>query len=326
MSKQANQKSKLLLLERIFCEETDENTRLTLDEIITRLGDNGVQAERKSVYSDIETLRKMDIDIVAEKSGRTTVYYQASRIFEQPELDLLANAVACAKFITDKKSRMLIEKISALASPSGKKSLKRQIIVSDRIKTMNEHIYYSIDKIGEAINSNRKIAVLYYSYDRTQKQKYHNDGKPMIVSPYSLTWKDENYYCVCYSEKHSVIVSLRVDRMDSVELLNEKRVVVPDFNATEYSKQLFGMYGGKTERVTLRFDNSLAGVVIDRFGLNTKFRLNDESFDVTVKLAVSLNFYGWLFQFGKKAEIVSPEWVREDFEKSLKGIIKKYKK
>lgn len=324
MPKSLNQKAKLLMLERLFAEDTDEENQLTLDEITRRLSSAGISAERKALYSDIETLREMGVDIIAQKAGRTTTYYQSSRAFEQPELQLLANAVACSKFITDRKSRMLIGKIAALASPSGKKTLNRQIIVSDRIKTMNEQIYYNIDRIGEAISANKKISFLYFNYDRSKKAVYHNNRQPMTVSPYSLTWKDENYYCVCYNEKHSAISSLRVDRMERVELLDDRRFQMPDFNAAEYSKTVFGMFGGEDERVTMRFDDSLAGVVIDRFGAGTNFACDEGSFSVSVRLRVSPNFFGWLCQFGDKAEIVGPRRVREAFEAHISAMMKSY--
>ena len=56
MPKSPNQKMKPLLLQRILLERTDEDHGLTVPELIALLEEEGVAAERKSVYSDLQTL------------------------------------------------------------------------------------------------------------------------------------------------------------------------------------------------------------------------------------------------------------------------------
>ena len=200
MPKSQNQKQKLLLLEKLFREETDDNHFLTLAQIEQKLAQQGVACERKSLYSDIDALRQAGLDIVADKRARNTVYFLASREFQQPELYLLANAVASSKFISNKKSVELIGKISRLACKYEASRLVRQIIVSDRVKSTNEGIYYNINSVNEAICSNRQISFLYYNYDEKKRKVFHNDRKPLVISPRALVWKDENYYVVGYYE------------------------------------------------------------------------------------------------------------------------------
>ena len=326
MPKSQNQKQKLLLLEKLFREETDENNRLTLAQIEQKLAQQGIACERKSLYSDIDALRQAGLDIVADKRARNTVYFLASREFQQPELYLLANAVASSKFISNKKSVELIGKISRLACKYEANRLVRQIIVSDRIKSNNEGIYYNINSVNEAICSKRRISFIYYNYDEKKRKVFHNDKKPLVVSPRALVWKDENYYMVGYYEKYEDYVNFRVDKMLRVEILDEPSVKDPHFDINGHCRRLFGMFGGKAETVRLRFDNSLAGVAVDRFGLRTVFHNTRDSFELETELDVSPVFFGWLFQFGDKAEIVSPQWVRDDFKRYALDTLKQYRK
>lgn len=324
MAKTHNQKRRLLILERIFREETDENHGLSLAQLEALLSEYGVESERKTMYSDIEALRDAGIDIVADKQARNTTYFLASREFEQPELYLLANAVASCKFISSRKSVKLIKKISAIAGKYEGKRLIRQITVSDRVKSTNESIYYNINYINEAISAGKKISFLYFNYNEKKKKVYHNDKSPLVISPSALVWKDENYYVTGYYDKRRKHVDFRADKMEKVEILDEKSYKDPHFDIDEHCSRRFGMFGGKRVRVKLRFDNSLAGVVIDRFGIKTHFINDENSFDFESEIDVSPTFYGWLFQFGNKAQIVGPPNVRNEFRQFTEETLKLY--
>ena len=326
MPKSQNQKQKLLLLEKLFREETDEEHCLTLAEIEQRLAQQGVTCERKSLYRDMEVLKQAGMDIVSDKRARNTVYFLASREFQQPELNLLASAVASSKFISNKKSVELIGKIAGLACKHEGSRLVRQIIVSDRVKSTNESIYYNINSVNEAIRSNRQISFLYYNYDEKKRKVFHNDKKPLVVSPRALVWKDENYYVVGYYEKYGGYVNFRADKMMQVEILEQEAVKDPDFDVNGHCRRLFGMFGGKSEWVRIRFHNSLAGVAVDRFGLKTIFEDKGDSFELEAELEVSPVFFGWLFQFGDKAEIISPQSVRAEFKRYALDTLKQYRK
>lgn len=324
MAKTHNQKRRLLILERIFREETDENHGLSLAQLEALLSEYGVESERKTMYSDIEALRDAGIDIVADKQARNTTYFLASREFEQPELYLLANAVASCKFISSRKSVKLIKKISAIAGKYEGKRLIRQITVSDRVKSTNESIYYNINYINEAISAGKKISFLYFNYNEKKKKVYHNDKSPLVISPSALVWKDENYYVTGYYDKRRKHVDFRADKMEKVEILDEKSYKDPHFDIDEHCSRRFGMFGGKRVRVKLRFDNSLAGVVIDRFGIKTHFINDENSFDFESEIDVSPTFYGWLFQFGNKAQIIGPPSVRNEFRQFTEETLKLY--
>lgn len=221
MARSSNQKQKILYIEKMFREESDELHALTVAGIQEKLERLGITAERKALYSDIETLRDiLGMDICSDKNG---TYYLASRDFEFEELQLLADAVACSKFISEEKSRALIGKIAHLTSNFRANELQRSVIVANRVKTVNKKIYYSINKIHEAIENGRKITFHYFNYDIKKRKIFRNADGRYTMSPYHLAWEDENYYCIGFYEKYNSVSNFRVDRMEDVEVSDEPR-------------------------------------------------------------------------------------------------------
>lgn len=334
MPKNPKQKQKLLYILKLFMEKTDENHGVTVQDIISYLDSYGISAERKSIYDDIKTLIDFGVDICSTKT-KTVQYYVMSRDFEMYELKLLVDAVQSSKFISHKKSNELIKKLENLTSENEAKKLQRQVVVSNRVKTMNEKVKYTIDSVHEAINIGRKISFYYFkwevSHDGVQKivKTRRNNGERYVVSPWALTWDDENYYLIAFDAKAEKIKHFRIDKMESVEVIyNEKRdgkELFSKFDMAAYSKQVFGMFGGELTDIKIRFDNSLAGVVVDRFSKNVFISLcDDNTFELSTKVMLSPMFFGWLFMFKDKAQIVSPLSAKEQFLSYIKDVLGKY--
>lgn len=321
-----NNKIKLLALADIFRRETDEEHPLSLAEITELLAQAGIEAERKSLYNDMELLSRFGMTIEKTGTGKSTAYYLAEREFELPELKLLADAVACSKFITQKKSGQLIDKLSALGSRYDAGELRRNVIVYDRIKNENEQIYYTVDAIRHAVAEKKQLSFLYFDYDRRKKKCYHNNGAPVVISPYALCWREESYYVVGYYPKRGVVTNFRVDKIEHAEMLDTARFEPPEgFSLTDYTKKRFGMFSGEDTRITLRVHNSLSGVIFDRFGRNITISIDDdEHFIINQPVTVSPILFGWIFQFGEKIEILSPENVKEKFLEQLSAVQNKY--
>ena len=313
MPKSTNQKLKLLYLAKILSEETDENHGLTLAEISARLTAFDVNADRKTLYNDFEELRHFGMDILAVKADRQYTYRLASRDFELAELKLLVDCVQAAKFITVRKSNELIKKLENLVSRNEAVQLQRQVLISGRIKTMNESIYYNVDKIHSAINANVRIRFKYFNWNVKKEMELRREGGWYQVSPQNLVWDDEYYYLVAFDASDRKTKHFRVDKMLRIELLDTPREKDPaagklDINA--YSKSLFGMFGGETVPVTIEVDDGLAGVVIDRFGKETMIVPGTNGrFRCTVNVSVSDQFLGWIASFGSRMRIIGPDSV-----------------
>ena len=312
MSERANTKLKLLYLMRLLNEHTDEENAITVPQMIKRLKGYGICAERKSIYDDIHTLRHFGLDIVSKKT-RTHNYFIGSRRFELAELKLLVDAVQCSKFITHKKSAQLIKKLESLTSKGQAKKLERQVYVSGRVKSMNESIYYNVDVIFDAILRDRKISFKYYEYTADRKMCYRRQGETYCVSPYMLSWYDENYYLVAYHERYSGLCHFRVDKMTKIGVTDEtRRGLEQHLDPAEYCKRTFGMFTGLHESVRVVFNNTLVGVVVDRFGKDVHmYAVDDGHFVAVLNVQVSPVFLAWLFQFGDKVRIDSPADVVE---------------
>ena len=334
MPKSPNQKMKPLLLQRILLERTDEDHGLTVPELIALLEEEGVAAERKSVYSDLQTLADFGLDIVKRKESGKVVYYVGARTFELPELKLLVDAVQSSRFITHKKSNQLIQKVEGFASRSQAQQLQRQVCVTNRVKTMNESIYINVDKIYEAIAANRRITYRYLDWAFRDgaaggyEKQFRRQGKTYRVSPWSLCWADERYYMIGFDSEAGLIKHYRVDKMLGIALTDEPRdgqEHFEHFDMAVYTRQVFGMFGGNEQTVTLRFENRLLGVVLDRFGEDVPIRREDaDTFQVRVRVAVSPQFLSWVFSFGGGARIVSPAAVADTMREQLASVMKQY--
>jgi len=308
-----NQRIKLLYLKRILQERTDDDHTLTIRELLDALAEYGIVAERKSIYSDLESLRQYGLDVEMRKS-KTFGYYIASRKFELPELKLLVDAVQSSRFITRKKSNELINKLSSLTSTYQATQLRRQVITADRPKAINESVYYNIDAIHSAINTEKKISFKYFDYSLNKARSYRRAGELYSHTPLALCWNDDKYYLICYSAKYDSFVHYRVDRMSNVSVCAEQADKVDNnrFNVSEHIKHVFSMYSGKVVSARLRFHSSLINTVLDRFGTDVSLDINGDSFEISVKVSESSAFLSWVAQFGKKAEILLPTNLREN--------------
>jgi len=329
MPKSFNQKLKLIYIAQMLQEETDEEHSLSMAQIINGLENLGIRAERKSVYSDIETLRNAGYDIVMRK-GSEGGYALVSRAFELAELKLLVDAVQASRFITHRKSLELIKKVGSLASRHQANQLSRQVYVTNRIKTMNESIYYNVDKIHTAISGDKMITFNYFEWNTEKKKVLRHGGRIYRVSPWALIWDDENYYLVAFDSQAQDVRHYRVDKMLKINIIEQKREgdrILGSLDTGLYSKKIFGMYGGTEELVTLRCDDSLAGVVIDRFGEGVVITPSQEGhFEITVKAAVSPILFGWLSNFGAQIKIISPPSVVQGMKEHIASISQLYAK
>ena len=313
MSRGTNQKFKLSYLSRIMLEKTDDEHSLTMPQIMTELEKYDVTAERKSVYQDFQDMDKLGIEIIKEQIGRETYYHVGAREFELAEVKLLIDAIQSSKFITQTKSRELITKIKKFVSEYQARQLQRQVFINDRVKNMNESVYYNVDDIYTAINVNRKIKFKYYKWSIEKKLVARHNGDWFVVSPWALTWDDENYYLVAYDDLDSKIKHYRVDKMMRLSVegdMREGKEIFKNFDMAAYSKATFGMYSGKKTSVHIQFPNNMCGVFIDRFGKEVSFRKVDEdNSSVAVDVAISPQLFGWIFSLGREVKVVGPDEV-----------------
>ena len=310
MPKSDNQKLKIFYILEYLQKNSHQNHPVRAAELLSMLERQyNIVCDRKTVYSDIAALIDYGVDIVSIP-GKKGGYYIASRNFELPELKLLIDAVQSSRFLTEKKSRELIEKLCNQCSVHDARLMRRDALVSGRVKSMNETIYYNVDAIQEAIGQNRQITFRYFDWGIDGKRKYRS--KDYQASPYGLCQDNENCYLLAHSPRHGV-TSYRLDRMTEIQLLEEVRIPCPELTGkalVEHANRLFQMYSGESTTVKLRFHRSLVNVVIDRFGRDTMLIPDGEDhFVFTVNVAVSPMFLSWVIGFGTKAKILYPQSV-----------------
>ena len=325
MSRQEGQKAKLLVLKNILERKTDEDHPLSVPQLIRALEAEGIRAERKSIYNDIEALRASGVDVELSR-GRGGGYYLGSRTFELPELKLLVDAVQASQFITKDKSKKLIRKLEGLTSEAQARKMQRQVFVSGRVKTMNESIYYTVDALHEAIARDRQVQFQYLEWDLRKRRVPRRGGQIYQASPWALAWENANYYLVAYTGEG--IRHYRVDKMKGVRQTELPRQGKAEFSALDlaaYTRKMFGMYGGREEKVTLKCANSLVGVMLDRFGTEAILVPQaDETFHLTVPVAVSPQFLGWVCGFGGEVRVIGPAAVRREMGRLVQSLADAY--
>ncbi len=328
MPKSTNQKNKLLYILKYLEQFTDEDHSVTMAQIIEHLERQGIDAERKSVYNDIEVLRNSGYDIIGQRHNRQFYYYLPEREFELSEIKILVDAVNSFKFTTESSSRKIVKKLSNFTSRYQAASLQRDTHVADRVKSRNKTILYNIDAIHQAIQSNSQISFKYFSWNENKGKTYRHNGADYILSPWQLLLSDGNYYLLAYDMTSDAIRHYRVDKMETVQLTGEKRKGEEKFkarNIEEYTSGVFSMFGGDFEYVDLMFENDIANVVIDRFGQDIIIsNIDDKHFKITVKVVPTNQFFGWMFGLGDKAKIVGPEKIKDQYIKTLNNVLKQY--
>lgn len=318
MANQNCQKIKLLKLMELLQQETDEQHPLRASEICSRLVSIGISCDRRTLTKDINVLNEQGFEVMSVMMGHEKGYYIEDRSFSVPELKILIDAVQAATFITDKKTNELINKIAALGGSHRAEILKSNIVCFNTRKHSNESIYYSVNYLEDAIEKKKKVIFRYYDLNENGEKVYRREGHHYVVEPIALIFNEDNYYLICYSAKHDNTANYRIDRMDSVELIDEdvcEKALVLRESVAGYTDQVFKMYGGQPENITIEFNDRLIGVVYDKFGEDTKMlRLSDHTCAATVKVQVSPTFWGWLFQFGDQMKLRSPETLVEQYQ------------
>lgn len=328
MPKGTNQKLKLYRLAQIMLENTDDEHYITMPEIMEELGKYEVTADRKTIYADLRDLSVLGIEVEGEPIGNRYHYRVVNRPFELPELKLLVDSIQSSKFITEKKTNTLIKKLEKLVSKYDAQRLQRQVYVSGRIKTMNESIYYTVDAIHNAISENKKIKFQYFQWNVKKEMELRHGGAWYHISPWGLSWDDENYYMIGYDTEAQLIKHYRVDKMLHIRMSDESREGKEHFkklDMADYAKKSFGMFRGKETSVKMLVNNSLAGVIIDRFGKDVMMIPEDaDHFRVNVDVHVSKQFLGWVFSLGEAVKIIGPDEVVEQMRGEARRLMEQY--
>jgi len=311
--------NRTLLVFKYLWEATDEKHTASLADISAYLQGCGIpKPDARTLRRDIDHLIELGIDIVHHR-GVQNRYYVATRHFEAPEIKLLIDAVQSSRFITPKKSKALIGKLAAFAGPHHAELLNRELYVDSRAKSGNENIYLAVDSIQTAIEQKKKISFQYFDYAPDKTKLLRHDGCRYSVSPYALIWNNDAYYLIGYHETRGIVTRFRADRITALEVMDEAAVDrLADLDMSAFFTREFSMLGGSDCEVELLCGNDLMGNIIDRFGEDVHSEIVDEDhFKVRVTVALSNNFYGWVFASAGNIQILSPLEAIAEFRQLL---------
>lgn len=329
MAESSAQKLKVLHLMDILRTETDPEHGLTMPQLIEKLAERGIGAERKGLYKDIETLREFGMD-VRQLKRQPVQYALCERDFDLSQLTLLVDAVQSSRFLSDGASRALVRSVRQLASAEEKKALNKQVHVHGRPKRQDQSDFASVDLLQRAMAEKSKVSFRYYRYGAGKERVARKGGAAHVATPVNLTYSDGSYYLVAYSAADGEIRNYRVDRMGQIAVTGEpaeRNEAIASYDPEEAARTAFGMYGGERVVATMRVDADLMNVVVDRFGRDVDAVPSDdgEAATITVPVRVSPVLYGWLATLGDGAEILGPKSLRDGYAEWLKGILRNYR-
>lgn len=324
MRKDNKQKIKLLQLHEMLFQESDPEHPLRTVEICKKLKDLGISCERRTLSIDIKVLRSFGFDIKEKMIGHEKGYYVEKRNFSVAELKIMIDAIQAAGFVTKEKTDDLVQRIAAMGGSRKRDILKSNIVCFNTRKHTNEGIYSNVETLEKALQAKTKASFFYFDRNEKGERVYRKDKKRYVVEPMALIFNEDNYYLMCFSSKYDGITNYRVDRMEDVEIEDElvsSGAILDDSNIAEYTKQAFKMYGGPVVDVTLEFDDKLLGAVEDKFGEDINVtRTSPDRLRASVQVQESPVFWGWLFQFGNRMRIISPELMVNEYRKKARKL------
>lgn len=321
-------KKRILCLLQILMERTDEEHILNAIDLCSILkAEYDLEADRRTIYSEVDALSDFGIDIVQIK-GKNPGYYIGSRDFELAEVKILVDAVQSSKFVSAKKSQELIKKLEKLCSEQQAKQLNPQIVIANRPKTKNETILYNVDQIHTAIYQDKKISFQYVEWVDPKTQRLRRNGTEYVISPLWMLPEDDCYYMIGFDSVAGKIKYYRVDRMIHMEITKEEREgkeYLETFDLASFEKKTFGMHSGNDTEVVLKCKNEITSVIMDQFGSDAwMIPIDEGNFKIKTVVAVSGQFFGWLTGLGCKVTILEPENVKQEYRQYLKDIMENY--
>ena len=317
-------KIKLLKLLELLRADSDEQNPMTTSMLCGKLEAMGITCDRRTLSKDIALLNEHGYEIMDTAVGHEKGYYIEDRGFSVPELKILIDAVQACAFITEKKTKELVEKLAQLGGNHRAELLQENLVCFNTRKHSNEQIFYNVDALERAIEQQRKVLFRYFSLNEKGERVYRRDGHRYVVEPVALVFNEDNYYVMTYSSRHESTATYRVDRMEAVTVIEEPicdKAVELRQEMARYTEQVFKMYGGQQEDVVLEFQDGLIGVVFDKFGENTPMiRVGESKCVATVKVRISPTFWGWLFQFAGEMRVLSPQWVIDGYRQQAEKL------
>ena len=307
-----NVRRRILVLLKLFDEKTDEQHTLTMPEIIAELERNGITADRRAVYEDIEELTNMGWDIIREPTGKRG-YFLSYRLFEDPEINIIADSIRSSRFLSEQKTTRMLSKLEKLASPGFRGRLSSKVFRTSRPKGDNSNVLYLIDTLAQSISGKKAISFHYYRLNYRKRREFLNDDRPFIVFPETLLWHDDNYYLIAatpdWEHRH-----FRVDKMSDVQIVDSLERGNTTYNSGElknYIRNTFGPESGKPIPITLLCKKDCAEEILDRFGMNTAiYAVTDDHFKADIYAAPGMLFYSWVFSQNGNVRILSPQSIR----------------
>lgn len=327
MPRENCQKIKMLKLFEMLQQEADEDHPLTTSEIIKKLRAMGINCDRRTVATDMDTLLEFDYEIGMKMVSHEKGYYTPVKSFSTAELKIMMDAVQASNFISQSQTKELIDKIARLGGKRRKELLEENVVHFNTAKHNNEEVFENVASLEKALLEKKQVSFYYFDRDERRKKVYRNGKARYVADPIALIFHEDFYYLMSYTTKYDDITNFRVDRMESVVVEEEPvhdKALLDDTEIATYTEQVFKMYGGPIQDITIEFPRSLIGVVQDKFGEDANIvSIADDRCVASIQVQISPTFWGWLFQFAGEMDVISPKEISQEYKERAISVVKR---
>ncbi len=337
MSYNSKSKVKVLYLLKILREETNAEHGLSMPQIIQRLAEHGVSAERKSIYADLDALREFGIDVRTYRTSPVE-YGVVPDEFSLEELMVMVDAVQSCRAITQRQADSLVRSIKRLTNKEDREVLDRCIHVEGRIKSKSDSVLSTVDKIHDAIRSKSSVTLAYKRASSVDGAQAPSRGKKHKVTPIEVAYDDGFYYLTAWDEDSGEIREFRLDRIRGM-IAGEPDSAAANEQIRGYGRNrsdavMFGRFGGEEIEATLAFVPDKVEIVTDRFGAAARILSRGGGFGeggcseydsmgtARVRVCKSTQFFGWVAGMDKVVRIVGPQRLVDEYRDYLRSLLK----
>ena len=191
----------------------------------------------------------------------------------------------------------------------------------DPVKHSNADIYFITECLERAIENEHRVTFRYFDLKASGERVFRHDNRLYKEEPLAMICDDGNYYLMCYHPEPEYENNVKVFRIDRIADISEtdesisKEAKKASKAIANYPKQVFKMYGGKIQKIRLSFDESLIGVIFNKFGEEISIKKSGSKFTASVEVQISPTFWGWIFQFGNKIKLIAPDFIVQEYHK-----------
>lgn len=270
------------------------------------------EVSQRTIYRDIDLLSSAGIPIYTTKGkgggiGILDNYVLNKSMLSEGEQNEIIAALQGLSAINYTNVDDVLSKVSEFFGKSNEKWI--EVDFSDWSENQKE----KFNIIKESIIKKEVISIEYYSS--------YGEKSKRVIEPLQLMFKGKSWYIVAFCRVRESIRIFKINRIRKIEVLEERFTRCfkedMDMEITEPSDiQCINM--------KMRVDASQGYRVYDEFSEDEIYKEEDGSFIVSTTYPIGSWVYSYILSYGSYAEVIEPQYLRDEIRKLLRETLNKY--